>query len=287
MTESEQRAIITVALLATMADGRAAPAERSALETALGGASGVDLQDLGRKVAAGQVRVPDVAKDLVSEESRKLAWQTALAVCNADGPANEGETAFLNELRTALGMPAGAAPVLAGEVGTGPGASLDDYILQQAMIAGALELLPDKLANIAIIPVQLRMVYQIGGRYGQQTDGSQVKDLAATLGIGVTAQLVEGVVRKTLGGLAKGIFGGMLGGATGLAAGVAVTFGSTYALGHVAKEYYAQGRKLSADDLRRLFTKFQEDAKTVFPKVEQQIQAQAKSLNLQSLFGGA
>lgn len=286
MTESEQRAIITVALLATMADGRAAPAERSALEAALGGASGIDLQELGRKVSTGQVRVADAARDLVSEDSRRLAWQTALAVCHADGPANDGEAAFLNELRTALGIPADT-PALKGEVGTDPGTPLDDYILRQAMIAGALELLPDKLANVAIIPVQLRMVYQIGGRYGQQLDGSQVKDLAATLGIGIGAQLVEDVVRKTLGGLAKGIFGGLIGGATGLAAGAAVTFASTYALGHVAKEYYAQGRKLNAEDLRRLFAKFQEDAKTIFPKVQEQIQGQAKTLNVQSLFGGA
>jgi uncharacterized protein (DUF697 family)/tellurite resistance protein len=286
MTESEQRAIITVALLATMADGQAAPAERSALEAALGGSSGVDLQELGRKVSAGQIGVADAARDLVSDEARRLAWQTALAVCHADGPVNDGETAFLNELRTALGIPA-ETPALTGEAGTDPGASLEDYILRQAMITAALELLPDKLANVAIIPVQLRMVYQIGGRYGQQLDGSRVKDLAATLGIGISAQLVEEVVRKTLGGLAKGIFGGLVGGATGFAAGTAVTFASTYALGHVAKQYYAQGRKLNAEDLRRLFAKFQEDAKTLFPKVEEQVRTQAKSLNVQSLFGGA
>jgi uncharacterized protein (DUF697 family) len=102
----------------------------------------------------------------------------------------------------------------------------------------------------------------------------------------VSAQVLEDVVRKTLGGLAKGIFGGLVGGAAGFAAGAAVTFASTYALGHVAKQYYAQGRKLSAEDLRALFARFQEDAKTIFPKVQEQIQTQAKSLNLQSLLGG-
>jgi uncharacterized protein (DUF697 family) len=153
------------------------------------------------------------------------------------------------------------------------------------MIAGALDLLPDKLAGIAIIPVQLRMVYQIGQRHGQQLDANQAKDLAGTLGIGVTAQLMEGVVRSALGGLAKGIFGGLIGGATGLAAGAAVTFASTYALGHVANQYYAQGRTLSAADLRALFARFQDEARTIFPKVESQIQQQAKSLNLQNLLG--
>lgn len=287
MTDSEQQAIVTIALLATVADGRAAPEEKTALESALGKLGSANLEAISRKVAAGDLKIADVAKDLTSDESRNLAYQTALAICHADGAPNASEAAFLNELRGSLGVKDQASPV--AEVGSlPPGAGtapIDDFILKQAMIAGALELLPDRLANIAIIPVQLRMVYQIGQRHGQQLDANQVKDLAGTLGIGVTAQLMEGVVRSALGGLAKGIFGGLVGGATGLAAGVAVTFGSTYALGHVANQYYAQGRKLSADDLRALFARFQEEAKTVFPKVQDQIQQQAKTLNLQSLLG--
>ncbi len=153
------------------------------------------------------------------------------------------------------------------------GDSLDDLILKQAMIAGALELLPEKLSVAAVIPVQLRMVYQIGQRHGQKLDSDQITDLAATFGIGATAQVLEGVVRKALGGLAGGVLGGLAGGAAGVAAGAAVTFGATYALGHAAKQYYAQGRKLSAEDLRALFARFQEEAKVVFPKVKGQIES--------------
>jgi uncharacterized protein (DUF697 family) len=171
--------------------------------------------------------------------------------------------------------PAAAAPET--------GDTLDDLILKQAMIAGALELLPEKLSTAAIIPVQIRLVYQIGQRHGQKLDADQVKDLAAAFGIGATAQVLEGVVRKTLGGLAGGILGGLAGGATGVAAGAAVTFSATYALGHVAKQYYAQGRKLSAEDLRALFERFREEAKGLYPKVQSQIEAQAKTLDVKSL----
>jgi uncharacterized protein (DUF697 family) len=160
---------------------------------------------------------------------------------------------------------------------------LDDLILKQAMLAGALELLPERLANVAILPVQMRLVYQIGKQQGQELNLDQMKDLGATLGIGMTAQALEGIVRGTLGGLAKGILGGLVGGATGLAAGAAVTFASTYALGHVAKQYYAQGRKLTADDLKALFARFQEEARSLFPKVEEKIREQSKTLNVQSL----
>jgi uncharacterized protein (DUF697 family)/tellurite resistance protein len=289
MTESEQQAIVTIALLATTADGRAAPEEKTALEAALGRLGSANLDAVAQKVSAGQIQLTDIAKELTTDESRRLAFETAAAICAADGAPNPAETAFLAQLRGALGLSETAAP--APEIGTLPpgavGASLDDLILRQAVIAGALELLPDRLANIAIIPVQLRMVYQIGQHHGQQLDANQVKDLAGTLGIGVTAQLMEGVLRGALGGLAKGIFGGLVGGATGVAAGAAVTFASTYALGHVANQYYAQGRSLSRDDLRALFLRFQEEAKALFPKLQEQVQAQAKTLNLQSLLGNS
>ncbi len=71
-----------------------------------------------------------------------------------------------------------------------------------------------------------------------------------------------------------------------MAAGAAVTFAATYALGHVAKQYYAQGRRLSTADLRELFQRFQEDAKGIFPKVQDEIKSQAKTLNLRSLVEG-
>jgi len=160
---------------------------------------------------------------------------------------------------------------------------LDQLILKQAMISGAVELLPDRLANAVVIPLQLRLVYQIGQHHGQELNGDQIKDLLGALGIGAAAQVMEGLVRRLVRGVVRGLLGGVIGGAGGLAAGAAVTFASTYALGHAAKQYYAQGRQLSTADLRALFGRFQEEAKTIFPKVQDQIQAQAKSLNLKSL----
>ena len=127
-------------------------------------------------------------------------------MCSVDGPPNGPEQTFLSALNGALGLgPAAthefenqlraltAAP-LAGAVprsGT-TDAELDQRILQQAMLTGALELLPDRLANIAILPLQLRLVYEVGQRHGQQLDANQVKDLAGTFGLGAAAQVVEG-----------------------------------------------------------------------------------------------
>src|SRR5207253_10851460 len=93
----------------------------------------------------------------------------------------------------------------------------DELILQQAIVTGALEILPDRLANIAVLPLQLRLVYQLGQRHGQQLDARQVRDLAATLGLGAAAQAFEGVAMKLLGGIGGGLLGGLFGGATRVA----------------------------------------------------------------------
>ncbi|MSR01461.1 MAG: hypothetical protein EXR94_01790 [Gemmatimonadetes bacterium] len=128
------------------------------------------------------------------------------------------------------------------------------------------------------------MVYKIGQDHGQKLDANQVKDLAGAVGIGAAGQVMEGVARKLMGGLAKGLFGRMLGGVAGgvvsTAAGAALTFATTYALGNAARQYYAQGRSLSREDLKALFGKLKVDAEGLYPKVEGRIREQARTLNL-------
>lgn len=299
MNQSDREPIITIALLAALCDGQATEGEKAQLERSLKELNAGSAEQLAGQVAMGQLKLSDVTSRLSDDEARRLAYETATIVCNSDGPANAQEQKFLADLKQSLGIDEATASTLEASARTAAGVTatpaevhagdppgiegLDDWIQQQAVIAAALELLPEGLANIAILPVQLRMVYRIGQRHGQALDANQVKDLAGALGIGAAAQVVEGTVRKLFGGLTKGLLGGMLGGAAGLAAGAAVTFASTYALGHVAKQYYAQGRNLSASDLKQLFARFQEEARTLFPKLQNQVQAQAQSLNLQSL----
>src|SRR6266566_5256826 len=49
----------------------------------------------------------------------------------------------------------------------------DRMILNTAILNGALEIMPHTLATMAIIPVQMRMVYQIGKRRGYELDRGQ------------------------------------------------------------------------------------------------------------------
>lgn len=286
-------------MLAARADGVVDSAEQRAVNAVVARIGYPDVPSLAQQVADGQLRVEDLASSLSDDEARRAAYEGALAIVNADGSANASEQAFLEELRVALGLSSAEvadatrtatalanAPVSDARTARPPEGPLDEFILQQAILTGALEILPDRLANIAILPLQLRMVYQIGQRHGQKLDFNQIKDLAATFGLGAAAQSLESVAMKLIGGLAGGLLGGMVGGASRIVTGAVITFSATYALGHVAEQYYAQGRRLSVDDLKDLFGRFQADAKTIYPRVEEQIRRQAGTLNLQSLLSG-
>ncbi|HKK08897.1 MAG TPA: DUF533 domain-containing protein [Gemmatimonadota bacterium] len=302
MNESDHAPLIALAMLAARADGTTDAAEQAAIDAVIDRIGAPDVSRLADQVKAGSVRAADLAGRLSDDDARRAAYASALAVCHADGPANPDEATFLEGLRDALGLDAaaasemeatagglsaplggkGAAALEAGSPGES-GSDLDDFILDQAILTGALEVLPDSLANLAVLPLQLRMVYQIGQRHGQQLDAGQVKDLAATLGLGAAAQAIEGVAIRLLGGVAGGLLGGLVGGAARVAGGTALTFAATYALGHVADQYYAQGRRLSGEDLRAQFVEFQQEARTLYPKVEEKIRSRAGTVDLQSL----
>lgn len=302
MNDQDREPLATIALIAAFADGFRGPEEVTQLQAIAKDIGGSDYDTIARMVLSGRTRLADVAGRL-SDGARAQAYELAVCVVHADGVANEREKTFLADLKTVLKLdlaaaaevesvaaglggaaPSGPAPDVVGLAVAAAPAAQDELILNSAMLTGALELLPQNLATLAIMPLQLRMVYKIGQDHGHKLDQDQVKDLAAVVGIGAAGQVMEGVARKVLGGLAKGLLGRMLGGATGgvasAAAGAGLTFATTYALGHAARQYYAQGRTLSRDDLRALFGKLRLEAQGLYPKIESRIKEQARSLNL-------
>jgi uncharacterized protein (DUF697 family)/tellurite resistance protein len=303
MTPTDAEVIITIAAQAAMADGKRGDDELAQISAAAVRLGLPNADAVVRSAVASPETVEVLAASLSNDDARRAAYEIAVAVCNSDGMADAQEVAFLERLQSTLGTTSGTAemsaiatvasisgnampvPIPATKSAKPTPGELDAMILDQAILTAAMEILPDKLANMAILPLQLRMVYTIGQRYGQQLDASQVKDLAATFGIGAAAQFMESIVRKVFGGLAGGLIGGMLGGAGGMAAGATVSFAATYALGHAAEQYYAQGRSLSTADMKALFTRFQGEAQTMYPKVQERVQSVARGTSLQSVLG--
>ena len=133
---------------------------------------------------------------------------------------------------------------------------------------------------MAIIPLQMRLVYGIGKAHGYELDSGHIKDFLATVGVGLTSQYLEQAGRKLLGGLlkkagGKGI-GGLLGGLGKQAVSSGMSFASTYALGYVALECYAGGRQLSTQMLKdayaRLFGQGQQLQTQLLPEIRQRAQ---------------
>lgn len=168
---------------------------------------------------------------------------------------------------------------------------MDATILRYAVLNGALELLPQTLATLAVVPMQTKMVYRIGLHYGHRLDAAQAKELLAAVGLGLTSQVVETYARGLLGGFAGKALKKPLGKKKGkkakkvaeAAAGSAFQFAATYALGHVAKAYYGGGRRLDAGALRELFDRQVAEGRLLYEAHRPAIEQQARTTDLPAL----
>ena len=104
MNDQEQTAIATLALMAAAAYGSQSAQEQAQLRAIAARGTPVDFDALDRQIVTGQLQLATVAARLTNDTARHRAYETALVVCNADGPANPAEEKFLGELQTALGL---------------------------------------------------------------------------------------------------------------------------------------------------------------------------------------
>jgi uncharacterized protein (DUF697 family)/tellurite resistance protein len=315
MTDTRERdsALLTIALFAAFADGAKHADERAEIRNiadSLAGPDAPDLHGLYQDVLLKRVSLADAVARLDDAGEKHLAYEMAVGVCDADGRMTDDERAFLDELKQLLGMEAGeageieheaeqvvemaerAAPAEAPSTVTQrPDASsvdeaeLDQSILNYSILNGALELLPQSWASMAIIPLQIRMVYTIGREYGVELDRGHIREFLATLGVGMTSQYVEQFGRKLIGGLFRAAAGRGVGRVGRAATGMAFSFATTYALGQVAKRYYAGGRQMSTDLLKRTFDETLGSARQLQQEYVPQIEQKAQTLDMNQVMG--
>ena len=300
MTPSEQQAILTIALLAAFADGAKDEREREEIRRiadSLAGESGnAQMSTLYQDVLLKRVDLAKAAAALTDPAHKQLAYEMAVCVCDADGVASPAEQQFLQEVRKALQIDTGqaaqvvrdaeviAAAPLATASATAATSSMSDaemdkYILNHSIVNGAIELLPQSLATMAIIPLQMKLVYRIGQSYGFEMDRGHIKEFLATAGVGLTSQYVEQVGRKLIGGLLGAVAGGLGRGLGRVATGAAFSFATTFALGQLAKRYYAGGRQMNTALLQQTYQSLLGQAKQLQGQYAGQIQQKAQSLD--------
>lgn len=292
MNPEQQRATLTLALLAAFADGEKHARERKAIhqiaESLSKQAGTPDLISLHQDVLLRRASLEGAAGQLREAEHRQLAYEMALCVCEADGKLSEAERRFLDNLKTLLALDGPNVDLIEGETDAmldlgetdAPAApparvseaELDQSILRYSLLNGALELLPQAWASMAIIPLQIKMVHGIGQAHGVALDQGHIKEFIAAAGVGLTSQYLEQFGRKLLGGLL-----GKMGGA---ATGMAFSFATTYALGQVARRYYAGGRRMDVALLKSTFQNLIGPARQLQAQYLPEMQQQARNLDL-------
>jgi uncharacterized protein (DUF697 family)/tellurite resistance protein len=323
MNSDQQAAILAIGLYAAFSDGAQEDREREALrriaDSLAADGAAPELSRLVQDVLLKRRKLDDAIGVLTEAGHRQLAYEMAVCVCDADGRQTEAERAFLADLRQRLRLDAGAAadferqadevvtlgeavvPVASAAAGsTGapsapgpvvanqprvPESEIDRSILNYALLNGALELLPQSWASMAIIPFQVKMVYGVGKSYGVELDQGHIKEFIAAAGVGLTSQYIEQFGRKLLGGLLGKVAGKALGGIGSAATGMAFSFATTYALGQLAKRYYAGGRVMNTAVLRDTYEQLLGPARQMQSQYLPQIRDKAQTLDAGRIMG--
>lgn len=309
-----EEALYSICLLAAFSDGGKADAEREELKRIGESLLPPEFNAAGiyQKVLLRKTNIADEAARLDAPEWRQLAYEMAVKVCEADGVTSAAEKDFLLNLAEELGIPkADAVSIVAtGDEVAGAGigeiapamlpalppalpaaaddkSEVDSLILRYSILNGALELLPETLSTMAIIPLQMKLVNSVGKRHGVSLDKRQLLEFLGAAGIGATSQVVEGFARKMIGGFAGKLGKQFLGKTAGGFAkkGIdqitssAFSFASTWAIGQLAQRYYANGRSWSGIDAKSSFQNLRHEAETLHQKFLPQIQQQAATLD--------
>lgn len=313
MNPQEKEAIAVIALSAALIDGNKSESERAEIRELFSNLEISNSQSLIQQVLMKKTNWEQAVQQLTQTESRQLAFEMAVCVCEADGLRNEAESSFLTNLGKRLGLenssqesvlvqadalvvanpltktyPPTSSPTpesfsdpksVSSTPITTPPPLPENMLRNTAILAGALELLPQSMATLAILPLQAHLVFRVGQHYGYKLDSGHVKEFLAVGGLGLASQALEGLARKFLGGMAKKAGGGLLGGLVSGATGPAMTFATTYAMGRLADQYYSQGRQLSMTQLKSRFQSLLGEAQGLGKTLLPQIQSRSKSLS--------
>lgn len=315
MTNDEQKSILAVALHAAFADGINDDREREEVrrisESLVSESATVDMPRLYQDILLKRLSIENAVACLTDPGQRHYAYEMAVCVCDADGRMTDAERRFLDKLKSLLKLDVSQTDLIEGEIDTfvdaaesavpsirtplgqsGPApkaanarllsseAELDTSILNYALLNGALELLPQSWASMAIIPLQIKMVYGIGKAHGVELDQGHIKEFIAAAGVGLTSQYLEQFGRKLLGGLLGKAAGKTFGKIGSAATGMAFSFATTYALGQVAKRYYAGGRTMNTAMLQDAFQSLLGPAKQLQTQYLPQIEQKARNLDM-------
>jgi uncharacterized protein (DUF697 family)/uncharacterized tellurite resistance protein B-like protein len=251
IAEKEALACLRVLVAIARADGTIHQDERKSLSAAL---ESLELPG-GVTVDTLLAEKPDLDEQLAlvtSTEAREQLYRSAHFMAHADGACTKEEQALIDRIGEATGVDRSSlAGIFVGNGGgadEGRGSILDvpaaipdpvaraskitGHVLKYSAVSAVLGAFPIPglaiATDLAVIALQLKMVRDNGGFYGQAVDAKRARSILYSLGLGTGARLAVSNLAKFVPG-----WGSVFGAAT--------AFASTYALGKIIDKFFASG----------------------------------------------
>jgi uncharacterized protein (DUF697 family)/tellurite resistance protein len=282
LTHDESIASLRLLVCMAKADGFLHEKERAVLEATFEDLEmpiDVSLQSLLDRSES----VDTVMADLHSDEARKHAYTAIFALAYTDGDCSPNEREMLEHARASLRIDeilhsdltrAFAEPPVAA-AGAHSGifesverrAKVDSEVRKCAIFSAVLGAFPFPgiaiVADLMVAGMQVGLAKDIGKLWGQEMDTAQAKGLLAAFGLGTGARIAVSNLLKVFPGW-------------GVAVGAATSYMSTYAVGRAVDTYFAEGRGLDAEALKRAYKDAKKEAKGAYEEDKEDVERRAK-----------
>jgi uncharacterized protein (DUF697 family) len=268
----EALAGIRLMICMAKADGVLRSEERYQLEDAL---AGVDLPEklTIATLLDEQNDAEKLAAEITTAEARDSVYASVFAMAYADREMAPSEAKIISMLRKAwtihqdeekdLARALDAVHEATEHIGASAQQQLPEkerearfqrVLLRYALLTGLTGAIPVPLVpSLLIVPLQVKMVYDIAGLHGQRADKHTVQLMFETLGVGTGCQIAIFELAKLVPGIGSVI------GATG-------SFASTFALGKVCDVYYKSEGKTTIESLKPMYREERQKGKAEFQK---------------------
>lgn len=282
IADDEALACLKILVAIARADGTVHNDERRSLAAALDGfqlPAGVTVDSLLEE----KVDVGAALDAIKSAEARDQLYRSAYFMAFADGACTKEEQAILDRIAEVTGVTPEQRSSLdglfyatressAGLFVTEPVTDAEEratkvrnHVLKYAVLTAVLGAFPIPGVAIAtdlgVIALQVKMVRDIGGFWGEQVDAKRARSILYSLGLGTGARLAIANLAKLVP-------------MWGSAVGATTSFVSTYALGKVIEKFFASGAKDVAE-LQGEFEAAKKEGKEVYA-AEQDAIAESK-----------
>lgn len=262
------------------ADGTPNDLELLALQTCV---EGIPFAP-GTSVQLVLAETPDLDKQLglvTSRECREQTFQAAFALAHSDGKCSTQQQNVLDRICEVWGISA-EQPGILGRLMRGvkdtvlPSninavsdaakrkSGIEGDTLKYAILSGVLGGFPvpgfSIATDVAVVGLQVKLVRDIGQRWGHKVDQKAANAILLGLGLGTGARIAVNTLFKFIP-------------VAGVVWGSSTSFASTWALGEIADKYFESGAKSDIATFRDAFHKAMKEGQSAFKSHQTSVEA--------------